>query len=445
MKEQNETQQVNDSTTPLHLLQAQYSNGYGIPTEAEVRAKLEAVLNFIDKVTPCEVEHAATHETVTKLDKVSAADQIRRGAFRLTSYEWGVTYYALQQVARVTGEHKYSAYVKARLEFLAEIQQAFAKFKTESALDPQIEQVVASRTLDDCGAILRSAAAFNLEAKDAKLDELIANYFKCLDNWQVFLKDGTLARTRPFKDTLWLDDMFMAIPAYAAMAHYLKERKDELLGKAKQQFRLFNKHMFVQDKGLYRHGYVDSMSVHPAFFWARANGWALLTACELLDALDQDDPDYAYVLQQFKTHAFALSQAQDKSGFFNQLLDDRTTFLEGSATAIYVYCFAHGIAKGYLEASVFGPVALLGWQAVSSCITEAGHVLNTCVGTGMGFDRAFYACRPVHEFAAHGYGPALLAGSAVLELLSCSHPKLNDSAVHFYSHAVETQEPIFFE
>ena len=61
----------------------------------------------------------------------------------------------------------------------------------------------------------------------------------------------------------------------------------------------------------------------------------------------------------------------------------------------------------------------------------------------MGFDAAFYAYRPVHVMAAHGYGPAIWAGAEILRLLRLQHPKLNDSAVQFYDQPVPTDQPIF--
>ena len=86
---------------------------------------------------------------------------------------------------------------------------------------------------------------------------------------------------------------------------------------------------------------------------------------------------------------------------------------------------------------------MLGWQAVNTSVNAQGQVENVCVGTGMGFDAAFYAYRPVHVMAAHGYGPTLWAGAEIIRLLQCQHPKMNDSAVQFYDEAVPTDEPIF--
>ena len=62
-------------------------------------------------------------------------------------------------------------------------------------------------------------------------------------------------------------------------------------------------------------------------------------------------------------------------------------------------------------------MTLLAWNAVSTKINMRGQVEGTCVGTGMAFDPAFYYFRPTSPFAAHGYGPVLLAGAEVINLL----------------------------
>jgi len=49
----------------------------------------------------------------------------------------------------------------------------------------------------------------------------------------------------------------------------------------------------------------------------------------------------------------------------------------------------------------------------------------------MAFDPAFYYHRPVKVFAAHGYGPAILAGAEMVRLLSKHKFKINDSALQY--------------
>ena len=165
--------------------------------------------------------------------------------------------------------------------------------------------------------------------------------------------------------------------------------------------------------------------------------------CEVLDVLPENHPQRADILSLLQQHATGLAALQHHDGYWHQLLDRNDTYLESSATAIYTYCLAHAINKGWLNAKAFGPVALLGWQATQQSVNAKGQVENVCVGTGMAFDAAFYAYRPVHVMAAHGYGPVIWAGAEMIRLLKTQHPKMNDSAVQFYDNEVPTNQSIF--
>lgn len=128
--------------------------------------------------------------------------------------------------------------------------------------------------------------------------------------------------------------------------------------------------MFVEEKGLYMHGWVEGASTHPTFHWGRANGWALLTLTEVLEALPQEHTEWKNILKLYKAHVAGIAACQSGNGFWHQLLDRNDSYLETSATAIYVYCIARGINNGWLDAVSYGPVAQLGWSAISTQINE---------------------------------------------------------------------------
>ena len=189
--------------------------------------------------------------------------------------------------------------------------------------------------------------------------------------------------------------------------------------------------MFIKEKGVYMHGWMESMETHPEFKWARANGWALMAMVELLDVLPEDHSGRDDVLQQLKAHVKGLASYQSGSGFWHQLLDREDSYLETSATAIYAYCIAHACNKGWINPATYAPMAMLAWNAVATKINDKGQVLGTCVGTGMAFDPAFYYHRPVNVFAAHGYGPVILAGAEMYSLVAKNKFKINDSALQY--------------
>ena len=177
------------------------------------------------------------------------------------------------------------------------------------------------------------------------------------------------------------------------------------------------------------HGWVEGMTVHPQFHWARANGWAVMTMVELLEVLPKTHPQRAAVLELLRAHIRGLTAYQSGSGFWHQLLDRSDSYLETSATAIYTYAFARAINRGWIDGLAYAPATLLAWNAVSTKVNDKGHVEGTCVGTGMGFDPAFYYHRPISPFAAHGYGPVILAGAEVIQLLKNKQFEINDSSV----------------
>ena len=434
---------VNDNNTPLHLMKPHYRLGYGVSKAEDVKAVMDRVLNYIDTETPTQLVDKTTGQVVTDYRKATADTYLKQGGFRLTSYEWGVTYSAVLAAYQATDDEAYRNYVAERHRFLADIAPSFKKIYAKNPkIDVNIRKMVDPHALDDAGAICCSMIkATLLDGGKADLRPLIDNYADYILNKEYRLSDGTFARVRPQNNTLWLDDMFMGIPTVAYMGQLTGDAK--YYDEAVRQIQQFAQRMWVPEKGLFRHGWVESMEEHPAFHWGRANGWAILTLCEVLDVLPQDHPKRAEVLQLLKAHAAGLAKYQQHDGFWHQLLDRNDTYLEASCTAIYTYCLAHAINQGWLDAKVYGPVAQLGWHAVASSVNEKGQVMQVCVGTGMAFDPAFYAYRPCHVMAAHGYGPVIWAGAEMLKLLQQQHPKSNDSAVMFYDHEIKTTAPIF--
>lgn len=416
---------VNDATAPLHLMKPAYKYTYGVTSPNDVKASIDRIYDYLNKTTFAELDETG--------------EQLKRGDFRLTSYEWGVTYSAMLRAGELTGDNRYTQYAIERMNFLAEQAPRFIKKKERGEeIDPLMEQVVSPDALDDCGAICsamiktRNRGYSLMGVRNKRLwDEQIERYYDFIINKEHRYTDGQFARLRPVRNTVWLDDMFMGIPAIALNGNWEE---------AMRQFRLFKDKMWVAEKKLYRHGWTPTKDgYHPSFFWGRANGWALLTVCEMLDVKEDD-----FLKECLKQHLNGLLSLQGHDGAWHQLLDRNDTYLETSCTAIYTYCLAHAINKGWIEPEPYIGQTLLAWNYVQAHITERGQVEGTCVGTGLAFDPAFYAYRPVNNYAAHGYGPVLWAGAEIYHLLSSICIKMNDSAIHYYPEDPATDAPIFY-
>jgi unsaturated rhamnogalacturonyl hydrolase len=416
-----------DGNAPLHLSKPDYAVPYNAPSTASVKAVLDRVFNYLDAVTPAAFANKKTGAILTDYKKIDTETVFQTADYRLTSYEWGVTYSGMLEVAAATGDERYSSYTKKRLHFLADALAPFKQFyqQTPHRSNP-MKSVIHPEALDDAGALC-AAIVKTIRLGEKDLQPLADNFSDFVSNKQFRLADRTLARNRPYNNSLWLDDMYMSIPCIAQMGKLTGDTKyyDDAVRQVKQ----FSGRMFNKDMGIYMHGWIEGMTVHPEFHWARANGWAFMAMAELLDVLPANHPGRADVLAQFQAHAKGLVAYQSGKGFWHQLLDRNDSYLETSATAIYTYCLARGINNGWLDAMTYSGATILGWNAVTTEVNEKGEVEGTCVGTGMAFDPAFYYYRPVNKYAAHGYGPVLLAGAEMIRLLKNYPSRIDDSAL----------------
>jgi unsaturated rhamnogalacturonyl hydrolase len=420
-----------DSNTPLHALQPEYKVPYNPPTKPEdVKKAVDRVRDYLEEVTPPAIVNSKTGTVLTDLKKPVQEAVLKQGDFRLLSYEWGVTYGAMLLAGEVTGDKRYTEYTATRMNFLGAATAYFQLFgKTYPQTPNPFRSVLEPRALDDAGSLCAAMIKAERAGLGSSLRPVIDNFIQYIITKEYRLKDGTLARNRPLANTLWLDDLYMSVPAIAQMGKLTGDRK--YYDEAVRQITLFSQRMFNKEKGVYMHGWVESMDVHPQFHWGRANGWALMTKVEILEVLPEDQPGRQMILDLLKAHIKGLASYQSGDGFWHQLLDRNDSYLETSATAIYTYCIAHAINRGWINREAYAPMALLGWNAVSTKINDKGQVEGTCVGTGMAFDPAFYYYRPVNPYAAHGYGPVILAGAAVYKLLRDHPGEMNDSAIMF--------------
>ena len=424
---------ITDSNTPLHRLEPDYDTPYGPMERDSVIYFLDQILNYLDETTPVKLINRNTGAEIRNYKKPIPEATIAPGDFRIISYEWGVTYAGMLNAYEATGNMSYLNYVHSRMKFISDLVPYFKEYeKLYPDKHHSLWSVFHPRALDDAGAMCAAMIKTDRmnESNKSELLPLMQNYIDWISNHQYRLSDGTLARNRPQTNTLWLDDLFMSVPALAQMGKLTGETK--YFDDAARQVLKFSERMFDWQKGLFIHGWVESMEYHPEFHWARANGWALMAIVELLTVLPEDHSARESIMKIMKTHVNGLMRCQSGKGFWHQLLDKQDSYLETSATAIYTYSIAKGINEGWLDPVTYGPMVLLAWNAVSTKINENGQVEGTCVGTGMGFDPAFYYYRPVNEYAAHGYGPTLLAGSEILKLLNNQEIKFNDSSVQFY-------------
>ncbi len=126
------------------------------------------------------------------------------------------------------------------------------------------------------------AAAIRMQMTDPNHNwrPFIDNSLDFITSKQHRLADSTLARNHPYENTLWLDDLYMSIPALAEA--YRLTGRPQYIDDAATQVLNFAKRMFVAETGLFMHGWVESMEHNPGSigdgptggqFWLYATYW----------------------------------------------------------------------------------------------------------------------------------------------------------------------------
>ena len=435
---------LTDTTTPLHLLAPDYGFNYGLQDATSIKAVTDRILAYLERVTPAAIAHQNTNIEITDFNDINSSTRFKPGDFRITSYEWGVTYSGMLQMAAATNDTAYLDYVKRRVNLLANSAPYFRRVLDDTgSIDDGIHRMLKPSSLDDSGAMALGMIQTFLVNPNENIRPLIDNYLNYIMYHEFRLPDGTFARNRPQKNSLWLDDMYMSMPAIAFMGKLTGEKR--YFDEAVRQALLFKEHMWIPEKNLFRHAWIQGMGEHPSFFWGRANGWAIMALSKVLDVLPPEHEGYNQVMELLRAHIRGLAVLQSGKGLWHQLLDRNDTYLETSASAMFVYVIANAINNGWICKKTYLPVVSLGWAAVAGQINSIGQVEGTCVGTGMAFDPAYYYHRPISVYAAHGYGPVLKAGTEMIKLARDTHIRMNDSAVLFFTNPPQTTEPIFYE
>jgi rhamnogalacturonyl hydrolase YesR len=398
-------------------------------TQSSIRAVMTRVHGYLLTASPLRPINGATGAAVS-LDNMPRNVAFGRTDIRITTYEAGVIYAGMLRATTVTGDQRYRNYVNTRLTGIARMAAhmrtnyptaTYDTFPTTVASGSySLRKVLFPQNLDDSG----SMCAAMIKAQRAGITNLrpwIDNYANWVSRRQIRLSDGTFKRNQPLPNSVWLDDLYMSVPCLTQMAVLTGDRR--YFDDAARQIIQFHSRMFVAQNGLFMHGWVQEMSPHPAFHWARANGWAFMAMAELLTELPTDHPQRSQLLSIFRAHAAGLRRTQAPSGLWHQLLDRPDSYEETSSSAMFVFAITRAINKGWLSRPTWAPIALRGWNGVKTKVNSIGQVEGTCIGTGLGWDDTFYLYRPTDVHAAHGYGPIFLAGSEIIYLLQ-RHPEV---------------------
>jgi rhamnogalacturonyl hydrolase YesR len=276
--------------------------------------------------------------------------------------------------------------------------------------------------LDHCGAITAGLIRTQLRSPEPRFRAWIDVVDDYISSNQFRLPDGTLARQRPQDVSVWSDDFYMGISFLAQMGRLTGDGK--YWDDASKQVTQGSARLFDEAECLYAHGWSENTAgYNPRTYWGRANGWAALAMTELLAELPADHPGRDRVLHYYRQLMRGVVEQQDGTGLWHNVLDRHETYLETSASAMFVYALARGVNEGWLS-PIFGPPAITGWNGLATRVLPDGRVSGVCEGTTYASDFTYYTYRGAGADTLF-VGPVLYAGAEVIRLLENPHLQMS--------------------
>ncbi len=246
--------------------------------------------------------------------------------------------------------------------------------------------------------------------------------------------EGGYWHKKIYPHQMWLDGLFMAEPFNAMYTNRLlpEEKRAEAWKEIANQFILVGKRTYDPKTGLFRHAWdeskeqrwADPETGQSAHSWARGQGWYFMALIHVLEQMPANDPNRPELLKLLKTIADGVVKFQDtKSGCWFQVLDQpgrEGNYLEGTATAMYVYSLLRAVRLGYLDQSYLN-AALTGWNGMLQNLVRKDpdgtiSLTQCCAVGGLGGTKVYrdgsfdyYLSEPIRDNDAKGVGPFINA------------------------------------
>ena len=398
-------------TPPVHI--------HGSTTPYLVMGPLKSAAP--DAIFPCTMGQLVdgAEGTITwrpALTHMALRPYVETKLFGRWTYPLGVTLYGMWQAGHFLDRPVMNDYVTCHASQVVGIND-YARYDQEKYGFPGVNQQICwLDALDDCGSFgsLMLECAQPGDPAVRKLADTIGEYM-LREQPRTF--DGAYCRR---DDTIWADDMYMSGPFL--IRYSMLTGNMEGMNMCAEQLLKYRELLFMPEKQLMSHMRCLRNMKSNRIPWSRGNGWVLFTLSELLQRLPADHANRTELIAFFRELPAGYLRLQDPSGLWHQILDDPGTYLESSATAMFICAFSRGVRNGWYEAKVCSEIRSAiarAWQGLcEQVIDRNGNLYGVCRGSGFSFSRAYYRTLMWNFNDTHGIGIVMLAGVEYLKLLA---------------------------
>ncbi len=330
-------------------------------------------------------------------------------------YTAGLVLLAVHRVGEATGKASYADYVRRNMDRFVDANGTIAGYKKDEFNLDQINQ----------GRLLFPLFARTMDARYRTAIETLRAQLRT----QPRTTEGGFWHKQIYPQQMWLDGLYMAEPFYVTYARTFADTA--AFTDALHQFLLLAARARDPHTGLMYHAWdashtqpwADTASGVSPNFWGRAVGWYMMAAMDVLDEIPAAHPDRVALLEVVRELADAVARVQDPvSGLWYQVLDQpgrRGNYREASGSSMFVYAFAKGARKGWLEPR-YRALASRGFDGLVRELVKtdsAGRpsLTGICQVAGLGGNAkrdgtfGYYISEPVVADDYKGVGPFIMA------------------------------------
>jgi unsaturated rhamnogalacturonyl hydrolase len=300
------------------------------------------------------------------------------------TYEQGVVLEALHQLWRKTGDTTYFEYMRRNIDRFVGVDGRIRTYEYETF---NLDNVPTGRQL----------LTLFRETRDPRYRAAADTLRKQLRN-QPRTPSGGFWHKKIYPNQMWLDGLYMAEPFYAEYTKMFGDSSawDDI----GHQFELMEMHSRDSATGLLYHAWdesrlqrwADPSTGRSPNFWGRAMGWYAMALVDLLDFFPEEHQLRRNLVEILRRLADALVRYRDpSSGLWYQVVDQGTraaNYLESSASSMFVYTFAKGARRGYLDRKFYTMAreSFSGLLKTMVTVDSSGRIdlHQACAGAGLG-------------------------------------------------------------